>query len=97
MTPVDLRTPKNTGGKSMWIKKENIMFNLNHYDAVLQDSFRPEILFLYANDRKTPVAIFDAEQVRRIIEEIAEAMKNGESVYVLPCENHLLKKNSQRQ
>ena len=86
MTSVDLRTPKNTGGKSMWIKKENIMFNLNHYDAVLQDSFRPEVLFLYANCRKTPVAIFDAEQVRRIIEEIAEAMKNGESVYVLPCE-----------
>ena len=70
----------------MWIKKENIMFNLNHYDAVLQDSFSPEILFLYANDRKTPVAIFDAEQVRKIIEEIAEAMKTGESVYVLPCE-----------
>lgn len=54
MTSVDLRTPKNTGGKSMWIKKENIMFNLNHYDAVLQDSFRPKVLFFYANDRKTP-------------------------------------------
>lgn len=38
----------------MWIKKENIMFNLNHYDAVLQDSFRPKVLFFYANDRKTP-------------------------------------------
>ena len=46
----------------------------------------PKFFFSTQMIERPPVAIFDAEQVRRIIEEIAEAMKNGESVYVLPCE-----------
>ena len=58
----------------MWIKKNNLLVNLEKFDALYQDTLHPENLVIMT-DRK-----------KRTLAKITEAMKNGESVYVLPCE-----------
>ena len=70
----------------MWLKKNNRLFNLERFDAVVQDKEIPDILWLiHVNPTcKTAIARYDAEQVKQIIEDIAAAMQNGDKLYVLP-------------
>ena len=50
----------------------------------MQDSNEPNLIMLVKNGRKIGLGYFN--QTHKILDEISEAMKNGESVYVLPCE-----------
>jgi hypothetical protein len=70
----------------MWIKKNNKLFNLERFDAVIQDKDTPDILWLVqANPtKKTAVAKYDEVQVAQVIADIAAAMQNGDKLYVLP-------------
>lgn len=70
----------------MWLKKNNRLFNLERFDAVVQDKEIPGILWLiHVNPTcKTAIARYEAEQVEQIIEDIAAAMQNGDKLYVLP-------------
>lgn len=79
----------------MWIKKNNLLVNLEKLDALYQDTLHPENLVIMTDRKKRTLAKID--DAPRVLDEITEAMKNGESVYVLPCEKKSLKKNSQRQ
>ena len=79
----------------MWIKKNDLLVNLEKFDALYQDTLHPENLVIMKKKKKRTLAKVD--DVPRVLDEITEAMKNGESVYVLPCEKKSLKKNSQRQ
>lgn len=68
----------------MWIKKNNIMINLDKYDAIRLDMDQHDLIILVSSDKKSGVGYY--ERASKIIDEIAEAMKNNESVYVMPCE-----------
>ena len=70
----------------MWIKKNNKLFNLERFDAVMQDKEIPDILWLVQTNpiKKTAVAKYDEEQVAQVIADIAAAMQNGDKLYVLP-------------
>ena len=72
------------GGNSMWIKKNKLLVNLEKCDALYQDTLHPENLVIMTDRKKRTLAKID--DVPRVLDEITEAMKNGESVYVLPCE-----------
>ena len=71
-------------GNIMWIKKNNLLVNLEKFDALYQDTLHPENLVIMTDRKKRTLAKID--DVPRVLDEITEAMKNGESVYVLPCE-----------
>ena len=68
----------------MWIKKNNTLINLVKFDVIMQDSNEPSLIMLVKNGRKIGLGHFN--QTHKILDEMSEAMKNGESVYVLPCE-----------
>ena len=68
----------------MWIKKNNTVINLEKFDVIMQDSNEPSLIMLVKNGRKIGLGYFN--QTHKIFDKISEAMKNGESVYVLPCE-----------
>ncbi|WP_370743110.1 hypothetical protein [Ruminococcus callidus] len=68
----------------MWIKKNNLLVNLEKFDALYQDTLHPENLVIMTDRKKRTLAKID--DVPRVLDEITEAMKHGESVYVLPCE-----------
>ena len=68
----------------MWIKKNNTVINLEKFDVIMQDSNEPSLIMLVKNGRKIGLGYFN--QTHKIFDEISETMKNGESVYVLPCE-----------
>ena len=68
----------------MWIKKNNTVINLEKFDVIMQDSNEPSLIMLVKNGRKIGLGYFN--QTHKILDEISEAMKNGESVYILPCE-----------
>ena len=72
------------GGNIMWIKKNDLLVNLEKFDALYQDTLHPENLVIMTDRKKRTLAKVD--DVPRVLDEITEAMKNGESVYVLPCE-----------
>lgn len=72
------------GGNIMWIKKNNLLVNLEKFDALYQDTLHPENLVIMTDRKKRTLSKID--DVPRVLDEITEAMKNGESVYVLPCE-----------
>ena len=72
------------GGNIMWIKKNDLLVNLEKFDALYQDTLHPENLVIMTDRKKRTLAKID--DVPRVLDEITEAMKNGESVYVLPCE-----------
>lgn len=76
-------------------QENDLLVNLEKFDALYQDTLHPENLVIMTDRKKRTLAKVD--DVPRVLDEITEAMKNGESVYVLPCEKKSLKKNSQRQ
>ena len=82
-------------GNIMWIKKNDLLVNLEKFDALYQDTLHPENLVIMTDQKKRTLSKID--DVPRVLDEITEAMKNGESVYVLQCKKKSLKKNSQRQ
>ena len=71
----------------MWIKKRTAMLNLERFDGLMIDRENPtRIVLMQANPKikKIPLAEYDETTAVGVMEEIARAMQNGDTLYVMP-------------
>ena len=74
-----------SGSRFYKVEVKNILLVKKiEFDALYQDTLHPENLVIMTDRKKRTLAKID--DVPRVLDEITEAMKHGESVYVLPCE-----------
>ena len=71
----------------MWIKKNERMFNLEKFDAIMPDrecSERIVLVSMFPTLKNIAIAQYETEEAQQIMENIANAMQNGDTLYVMP-------------